>query len=224
MHLTGNITDYFAAFAGGVLVSFSPCLYPVMPITASFIAGVNTRGTKLMGFLISLIYVLGIAAAYSTIAIVAALTGKIFGQFQNSPVVFLIVGNVLLFFALSLLDVIPLPMLGIDVQNKIRPTNMVMVLLLGAASGLIIGPCTAPILGSLLLHIASKQNILYGASLMFVFSYGLGASLILIGTFSGMLSRMPKSGSWLIRVKQFCGFILLLAAEYFFIQAGRLWL
>ncbi len=222
MHLTGNITDYFAAFAGGVLVSFSPCVYPVMPITAGFIAGVNTRGTKLMGFFISLIYVLGIAVTYSTIAMAAALTGKIFGQFQNSPVVFLVVGNILLFFSLSLFDVIPLPMLGLNVQNKIRPTSMAMVLLLGAASGLIIGPCTAPILGSLLLHIASKQNILYGASLMFVFSYGLGASLILIGTFSGMLSRMPKSGSWLIRVKQFCGFILLLAAEYFFIQAGRL--
>jgi len=96
------------------------------------------------------------------------------------------------------------------------------VVLFGMASGFVIGPCTAPILGTLLLYVASKQNILHGVSLMFVFSYGVGASLILVGTFSGLVSNIPKSGVWLLRIKQFCGLILLIAAQFFLVKAGQL--
>lgn len=224
MNLSGNIFDYFIVFWGGVLVSFSPCVYPVMPVTVSFIAGINTKGTKMMGFLISLIYVLGIAVTYSCLGVFAALTGKVFGQIGNNPVVFLVIGNILIIFALAMFDVIPLPMLGLNIQNKIRMKNLWGVFLFGVVSGLIVGPCTAPVLGTLLLYVASKQNIFHAASLLFVFSYGVGASLILVGTFSGLLSNLPKSGPWLVRIKQLCGIILLIIAEYFLIKAGRLML
>src|SRR3989338_1876200 len=134
------ILNYFIVFWSGVLVSFTPCVYPVIPIVASLIAGVNTTGTKLRGFVISLIYVLGLAITYSLLAVVAASTGKIFGQIQNHPAVFLIVGKYSYFFALALLDVIPLPFLGISLQNKIRLKSLWAVLLLGVASGLVVGP------------------------------------------------------------------------------------
>ena len=222
MNLSGNIFDYLIVFWSGVLVSFSPCVYPVMPITASIIAGVNTTGTKLRGFVISLIYVFGLAITYSALAVMASLTGKVFGQLQNHPVVFLIVGNILILFAFVLFDFIPLPYLGINVQNKIKIKNLWSVVVLGMVSGLIVGPCTAPVLGTLLIYIASRQNILYGTSLLFVFSYGVGASLILVGTFSGILSNLPRSGPWLNRIKKFCGIILFIAGEYFIIKAGRL--
>src|SRR3989338_5086059 len=195
MSLSGNLFDYFIVFWAGVLVSFSPCVYPVMPITASIIGGVNTKGTKARGFFISLIYVLGVAITYCALGAFAALTGKFFGQIQNNSFTFLIVGNVLIFFSLALFDVIPMPALGVDVQNKIKIKNLWMVLLLGMASGLVIGPCTAPVLGTLLLYVGSRQNLFYGVSLLFIFSYGVGASLILIGTFSGILSNLPKSRS-----------------------------
>lgn len=177
-----------------------------------------------MGFFISLVYVLGIAVTYSCLGIFAALTGKVFGQVGNSPVVFLVIGNILIIFALAMFDVIPLPMLGLNIQNKIRIKNLWGVLLFGVVSGLIVGPCTAPVLGTLLLYVASKQNVVHAASLLFVFSYGVGASLILVGTFSGLLSNLPKSGPWLIRIKQACGVILLIIGEYFLIKAGRLML
>lgn len=222
MELQGNFFDYFIAFWAGVLVSFTPCVYPVMPLTASFIAGINTKGTKLMGFMISLIYVFGLALTYCAVAVFAALTGKIFGQIQNSPVIFIAVSNVLIFFGLVMLDVIPLPNFGLNVHNKIKTKNIWTVVLFGMASGLVVGACTAPILGTLLLYISSKQNILHGVSLMFVFSYGVGASLILVGTFSGILGNLPKSGVWLVRVKQLCGLVLIIAAEYFLVQAGKL--
>jgi len=221
MNLSGNISDYFVVFASGVLVSFTPCIYPLLPITASFIAGLNTRGTRLRGFCISLVYVLGLAITYSVLAAVAALTGKVFGQFQSNPVVLLVTANILLFFALVMLDVIQLPGLGIHIQEKIRPKNLWAILLFGMASGLVIGPCTAPVLGTVLLYVASRHNLLHGISLLFVFSYGVGFSLILIGTFSGLLSSLPKSGIWMVRVKQACGMILLLAAEYLLVKAGR---
>ncbi len=222
MELTGNIFDYVIAFGAGVLVSFTPCVYPVMPLTASFIAGMNTNGTKWRGFTISLIYVLGMAITYCALAVFAALTGKIFGQIQNNPLVFLIVGNILIFFSLVMFDVISLPSVGSNFQNKIKTKNIWTIILFGMASGLIVGPCTAPILGTLLLYIASHKNIIYGVSLTFVFSYGVGASLILVGTFSGLLASLPKSGKWLVRIKQLCGVILLIATEYFLVKAGSL--
>ena len=223
MHLSGNIFDYLIVFWAGVLVSFTPCVYPVMPLTATIIGGINTRGTRLMGFFISLLFVFGLALTYSGLALFAALTGKIFGQLQNSPVVFFIVANIILFFALAMLDVIPLPVFGGNWQSKIQVKNLWTVILLGMVSGIVVGPCTAPVLGTLLLYVASKKNFLHAASLLFVFSYGVGASLILVGTFSGILSNLPKSGPWLIRIKQLCALILLGIAEYFLIKAGMLW-
>ena len=88
MELSGGILDYFVVFWGGVLVSFTPCIYPVMPVTVSFIAAVNTEETKLMGFIISVVYVFGLAITYSALGIIAALTGRFFGSVQNNPITF----------------------------------------------------------------------------------------------------------------------------------------
>ena len=222
MNLSGNIFDYFVAFSSGVAVSFTPCVYPVIPMAAGFIAGFNTQGTKGMGFFISLIYVLGMAITYCTLAVIAALSGQIFGQLQNNAATYIIVANILIFFAFVMMDWIQLPVLGWSLHHKIEKRDWWSVVLFGMATGLVVGPCTAPILATLLLYVASKKNILHGVSLLFVFSYGVGASLILVGTFSGLLSRLPKNGIWLVRIKQFCGIILLIVAEYFLVKAGTL--
>ena len=227
MNITGSLTDYLAVFAAGVAVSFTPCVYPIMPMTASFIGGMNTKGSKLLGFLISLVYVFGMAITYAAFGVFAALSGKIFGQIQNSPIVYILAANVILFFALVMLDVIQLPTFGLpggaNAQKKIRPQNLFAVLLFGMSAGLIVGPCTAPALGGILIYIASKQNILNGIFLMFVFAYGVGASLILIGTFSGILTSLPKSGIWLIWIKRICAAVLIVIAQYLLIKAGNLY-
>lgn len=222
MNISGTFLDYLVVFLGGVAVSFTPCVYPVMPMTASFIGGMNTKGSKLLGFLISLVYVFGMSLTYSAFAIFAALSGKIFGQIQNNPVIYIVVANIVLFFALVMLDVVQLPTFGANSfgQKKVRPQNLFAVLLFGMSAGLIIGPCTAPALATLLVYIASKQNLVHGVLLMFVFSYGVGTSLILIGTFSGILSNLPKSGKWLVWIKRLCALVLIVIAEYFLIKAG----
>ncbi len=219
MHLTGSISDYFIAFSSGVLVSFTPCVYPVMPITASFIAGANTTGRRWHGFVLSLLYVLGMAIVYSVLAVVAALSGRIFGQIQNSVIFYFIIGSLLVFFAFVMFDKISLPSLSLGRVHRFKADSLWSVVIFGMVAGLVVGPCTAPVLASLLVYVASRQNIVHGVSLMFVFAYGVGFSLILVGTFSGLLSRLPKSGAWLLRIKQICGWILL-AIGLFFIYKG----
>jgi len=227
MHLSDNFAlNYFVAFAGGVLVSLTPCVYPLMPVTAGVIGALNTQGTRFRGFVISLVYVLGLAVTYSMLAVVAALSGKVFGQFQtqlqNGPLVFLFMGAALIVFALAMFDVITIPSLGADVLGKIKLRNLWTVFFLGMAAGFIVGPCATPVLGSLLILVASKKSVLYGSSLLFVYAYGVGASLILVGTFSGFLSRLPKSGSWLVVVKTVCGMTVLIIGVMFLIKGGRL--
>ncbi len=221
MNLSGNIfIDLLLAFGAGVLVSFSPCVYPLAPITLSFI-GVNSSGSKTKGFVFSCVYVLGLAVTYSCLGAFAALTGKLFGQIATSPISYLIAGNIFILFGLSFFGVFDLPGFGVYLQNKIKINSLFTVFLLGMVSGLVVGPCTAPALGAILVFVATKQNLFYGISLLFAFAYGVGALLILLGTFGGILLGLPKAGSWLIKVKRVAGIILILAGEYFLIQAGR---
>lgn len=203
-------------------MSFSPCVYPLIPITLAFI-GVKSGPQRLRGFFLSLVYVLGLAVTYSILGLVATLTGKLFGQLSRHPVSFLIVGNACLVAGLSFLEVFNINFMGLRLQNKVKMgMGYFPVFLLGLTSGLVVSPCVAPALGAILVIVASKQNIVYGATLLFTFAYGMGFSLILIGTFGGLFLNMPKSGIWLVRIKKICGLLLLAMGEYFILKAGNL--
>jgi thiol:disulfide interchange protein DsbD len=86
---------------------------------------------------------------------------------------------------------------------------------LGLTSGLIIGPCLTPALGAILAYLATKKHIIYGTTLLFCFAYGMGFLLILVGTFSGLLANLPKSGKWMVYIKRLAAFILLAMGAYF---------
>jgi thiol:disulfide interchange protein DsbD len=221
MNPQGNEITYIGAFLGGVMVSFSPCVYPLLPITLAFIS-VEAGSSRLRGLVLSLIYVLGIAITYSVLGLIASLTGRLFGQISSHPISFLVIGNACIIAGLSFLDVININFTGIHLQNTIKRTGgYFSAFLLGLTSGLAVSPCTAPMLGVILFIVANKQNILYGASLLFVYAYGMGLLLILAGTFGALFLNLPKSEIWLIRIKKFSGFILLGIGEYFLIKAGR---
>lgn len=222
MSLQGNPVDFIAVFLGGVLVSFSPCVYPLTPIILGFI-GVKADSSPLKGLRLSLVYVLGLAVTYSGLGLIASLTGKLFGQISAHPLSFFIIANACIITGLSFLDVININFSGIRLQSKALPNGgFLSAFLLGLASGLVVGPCTAPALGAILLYVSTKQNIIYGVSLLFVFAYGVGFLLVLTGTFGSLLFKLPKSGIWLIRMRKIGGFILLGMAEYFLLKAGRL--
>jgi cytochrome c-type biogenesis protein len=220
------LLSYLAVYLGGVLVSFTPCVYPLVPVTIAFI-GARGSGSRSRALILSLIYVLGMAVIYTALGAIAALSGKLFGQIQSNPWTYFLIGNLCILMGLSMLDVFSLrirtPSFVIRVQTRKKTAGMAGSFLVGAASGLVMGPCTAPALAVVLGYAATRQNVAFASSLMFVFALGMGTLLILIGTFAGLLAGIPKSGAWMVRISHGFGWILLGTGEYFLINAGILW-
>lgn len=213
---------FVAVFAAGVLVSFTPCVYPVIPLTLGCI-GARAVGSKWKGFFLSLVYVLGMATTYAILGAIASLSGKLFGQIGSSPISYFVVGNICLILGLSMLGIFQIPQLNFAGAGSVQKKGgMLGVFVVGLISGLIVGPCTAPVLAAILLYVSTQKNLVYGFSLLFVFGYGVGFLLILLGTFTGLLASMPKSGEWLERVKKIFGWVLILVAQYYFIKMGGL--
>jgi thiol:disulfide interchange protein DsbD len=159
------------------------------------------------------------SVTYATLAAIAALTGKLFGQIQASPWTNFIVANICILMGLSILDVFVLPIRVPAFLAKAQPKKkgIVASFLVGALSGLIVGPCTTPVLAVLLSFVATSQSVVFGTSLFFIFAFGMGTLLIILGTFAGLLASLPKSGMWMTRVSHISGWILLAVGEYFLI-------
>jgi len=219
--LSGNFFDYILVFGGGVLVSFSPCIFPLVPVTLAYI-GVREAGARTRGLIHSLVYVLGLAITYSLLGLAAALSGKIFGQISVHPITQMVLGIIFILLGLSFFDIFNIPAFGFFAQNKIKINNLWSIFLFGMVSGLAIGPCTAPTLGAVLLYVGSRQNILRGITLLFTFAYGVGAVLILTATIGGFFLSLSKSTVWLVRIKKAGGIILMVVGAYYLFNGWRL--
>ncbi|MCL5036638.1 MAG: sulfite exporter TauE/SafE family protein [Chloroflexi bacterium] len=210
---------YPIAFLGGFFVSLTPCIYPLIPIIISYI-GSRGEKSRLKAFLLSLFYVLGMAVTYSALGAAAALTGSIFGQIQNTFWANFIVGNIILLFGLSQLDVfqLPLPNFG-GVQTGRK--DYLGAFLLGLGSGLVAAPCSAAVLGTLLVYVGNARNLIFGITVLFAYSLGMGVLFLFLGTFTGFLTSLPKAGIWGERIKKAFGWLMLAVGEYFLIMAGK---
>ena len=215
------------AYLGGLLVGFTPCEYPVIPVTVAFI-GARSANSRTRSFLLSLFYVLGIAVTYTALGGIAALSGTLFGRIQANPWTHFIMANVCILMGLSMLDVFSLrlytPKAISRFQARKKTEGCFSSFLIGLLSGFVLGPCTTPVLAVLLTYVAGRQNPAFGMVLLFLFSLGIGTLLILVGTFTGFLTRLPKSGPWMVRVSRLFGWTMIGAGEYFLILAGKLWL
>ncbi|KKL22408.1 hypothetical protein LCGC14_2435740 [marine sediment metagenome] len=214
---------YIAVFLSGVLTSFTPCVYPMIPITIAYIGG-RSGESRLKGLFLSIFYVIGMAATYSALGAFAAMTGKLFGAASTNPILYLVVANVFIFLGLSMLDVftLPIPSFLTSRQPGKKSGGYFGAFLVGLLAGTVAAPCTAPVLGVVLTFVAAKQNVIYGMTLLFVFSIGLGTLLIIVGTFAGLMSSMPKTGKWSVAIKKIFGYLMIAAGEYFLVQAGIL--
>lgn len=213
---------YLVSFAGGVLASLTPCVYPLIPILVGVI-GASGAKSRLQAFQLSATFVLGMAVTYSALGLAAALTGRIFGQLTTHPVAYLMVGNVCLVFALSMLGIFELQLPG-GWGKPGAPGEKkggAAIFLMGATSGVVAAPCTVPVLGALLTFVAQSRNIVFGFSLLFTFALGLGFLLVLLGTFTGLIASFPKSGPWLVRIRRAFGILLIVVAEFFIFRAGK---
>lgn len=214
------LLSFVAAYIGGILASMTPCVYPMIPITAGTIANSNLGGSKLRGFLLSLCYITGMAITYAGMGIFAAATGSFFGSINTNPWVFLVVANIILLLGLGMLDVFNLPVVAPQFSTKVKGAPGVFIV--GIFSGLVAGPCTAPVLGVLLSYVATTRDMFLGGMLLFVFAFGMGAILLAVGTFSGLMAAIPRSGSWMNKIKITMGALMIILAEYFLVKAGMM--
>lgn len=219
-----SILTYLFVFAGGVAASFTPCVYPLIPIIVGVIGSSKER-SRWRNFILSFSYVLGMALTFAILGIVAAVTGRLFGELQSSSLAYIIVGNIMILFGLVLLDIIPLPtfLLSRAGAGKVREGGLVLpVFLMGFASGFVAAPCTVAVLGALLTYVATKQNIIFGFTFLFTFALGMGTLLVLIGTFAGILTNLPRLEKWMHIIQKAMAFAMILLGEYFIFRAGLL--
>lgn len=210
-------------FVAGVLTSLTPCIYPMIPITASVVSGAAERNpSRLRTVGLTLTYVSGLALFYALLGLVAGLTGTLFGTVSANPWVRFAMGNVLLVFGLAMLDVFPVsaPARWVEWASRLGGGSYPAVFLLGATSGIVAAPCGAPAFAVVLTWVAASQAGVLGFLYLFVFSLGMTALLVVVGLFSGSLALLPRSGRWMIWIKRLAGVIMLGVAEYYFVQTG----
>jgi cytochrome c-type biogenesis protein len=210
-------------FGAGVLTSLTPCVYPMIPISAAALSGVDAE-RRTLGRVTALTasYVLGLALLYASMGLLAGLTGSLFGTVSASPWASLAAGNLLLLFGLAMLDVIP-----VRVPRRLEAWaaglgggSIPAVFLLGATSGVVAAPCGAPAFAAVLTWVGTQGSPVLGFVYLFVFSLGMTALLVVVGLSAGTLARLPRAGAWMVAIKRIGGVVMLLVAEYYFVRAG----
>jgi cytochrome c-type biogenesis protein len=213
-----------AVFAAGLATSLTPCIYPMIPITAGILGGagaeVKSRSRALAA---SLLYALGLALVYSTLGLVAGLTGAIFGSVSSSPWAYLVMGNLLLLAALAMfgLFTVQAPSRLLAWAGRIGGGSYGGAFAMGATSGLVAAPCGAPVFAAVLTFVGASGSAALGFLYLFVFSLGMTALLVVVGASAGSLAALPPAGRWTLGVKRAAGVLLLGMAEYYFVQMGK---
>jgi thiol:disulfide interchange protein DsbD len=223
-------------FLAGVLTSFTPCVYPMIPITAALVGGqtagardsddVAPRDPKALrrAVLLTSLYVLGLALVYSALGLFAGLSGTLFGSISSNPWLYLVMANVLVLAALSLLDVIPLR-LPVWLMQRAATAGTAGrasgAFVMGAMSGLVAAPCSAPVMAAVLTWVSTTQSAALGFIYLFAFSLGMCALLVAVGLSAGTVGRLPRAGAWMLIVKKVFAFVMIGVAEYYLIKAGQ---
>lgn len=219
----GFFAAFLFLFLGGLLLNLTPCVYPVIPITLSFFAG-QARMSKLKTAFFAGCYVLGIAFTYSLLGTLAALSGGLMGSALQHPAVLWAIVLLFIILSLSMFGLyeirVPQFMSSLGVGRK-GPAGALMM---GLIVGIVAAPCVGPVTAGLLLHVAEKRDALYGFLNFFFLSLGLGAPYFALAFFSASLRALPGSGGWMVWVRKFFGFVLLMLALYYTRPLLPLWL
>lgn len=232
--LSGSpVTALPLLFLAGVLTSLTPCIYPMIPITAAIVGGESASGggagagvtSRLRPLLLSLTYVLGLSLVYAGLGLFAGLTGTMFGRVSTNPWLYFAMANVLVLAALSMLDVIPVRLPAFLTQRAATAGTggrFGGAFAMGAMSGLVAAPCSAPVMIAVLTWVTETKSAWLGFVYLFAFSLGMCTLLVVVGVSSGTVSRLPRAGLWMVRVKKVFGIVMLGVAEYYLVKMGQL--
>jgi cytochrome c-type biogenesis protein len=233
-NLSGNpLAAIPAVFAGGVLTSLTPCIYPMIPITAAIVGGTTVsqgatgpgRRTRWRPVVLTLTYVLGLALVYSALGLFAGMSGTLFGSVSSNPWLYFVMANVLLLAAGAMLDVVPIrvPTSTLEWAASTGKAGRVSgAFAMGALSGLVAAPCSAPVMAAVLTWVASTKSAALGFMYLFVFSLGMCTLLVVVGVGSGTIARLPRAGMWMVWVKRFFAIVMIGVAQYYLIKMGQL--
>ncbi len=212
-----NIALLLASFFGfGLLLAFTPCMLPMLPILSGIIVGESgaaQQGGKLRALALSAAYVLGMAAAYALAGVAAAYSGSLLAAALQNAWVLGAFALVFVVLALSMFGAYELQLPGfmrerIDMASRRVPGGRVAsVALMGVLSAIIVSPCVAAPLAGAMLYIAQSREVFTGGAALFVMALGMGAPLLVVGVSEGAL--LPRAGAWMEAVKRLFGFLLL---------------
>ncbi|MBO3056549.1 protein-disulfide reductase DsbD [Burkholderia pseudomallei] len=220
--------ELFGFLLAGLLMAGTVCMYPLVPIVTTVIAGGNEKRTLYRSFGLSLAYVQGLALTYAVAGTIAALLGIPLVAMTQRPWVLAAFGALMVLFALGMFGVfrfqVPVSWQSriATWTNRLPSGRVVPVFLMGMLSALIVGPCSTPVLAGALLYIANSRDVLGGALALYVMATGLGLPLLAVGTFGAQ--ALPRAGRWMVVVQNVLGFMLLAAALWFVYSLLPAWL
>lgn len=212
--LNANLLAFFLA---GLGLSFTACMYPLIPIVSSIVVG-DKNASKGRAFMLTLVYTQGLALTYTLVGVVAGTTGALLTVWLQQPAVVLAAAALMVVLALSMFGLFNIQLPNAvqsyfqTQSNKLSGGKIAGVFGMGMLSALIVGPCVAPPLAFALGYIGQTGDALLGGLALYTLALGTGVPLILIGTFGGHI--LPRAGDWMNGVKYAFGFILLAVAVY----------
>jgi thiol:disulfide interchange protein DsbD len=215
----GNVGVVIASFFGiGLLLAFTPCVFPMIPILSGIIAGQGRHITTRRAFVLSLVYVLAMALTYTVAGVLAGLFGQNLQAVFQNPWVIGVFAAVFVALAMSMFGFYDLQLPSswqsrlADLSNRQEGGTLAGVAIMGLLSALIVGPCVAPPLAGALIYIGQTGDAVLGGMALFALSLGMGAPLIAIGTSAGRL--LPRAGMWMDAIKAVFGALMLAVAIY----------
>ena len=199
-------------FGFGLLLSFTPCVFPMIPILSGIIVG-REHPSKMHAFNLSVAYVMGMALSYTLAGIAAGLSGHLISNALQNAGVLGVTALIFVLLALSMFGFYELKLPSsfedrmVGVSNRLKGGRFVGVFIMGVLSALIVSPCVAAPLAGALIYIGQTHNVLLGGVALFALSMGMGVPLLLVGASAGAL--LPKAGPWMITVNNFFGVLML---------------
>ncbi len=203
-------------FGAGLLLAFTPCMLPMIPILSGIIVGRSSHPTKMHGFILSLAYVLGMALTYAAIGVAAGLSGTLLSSALQTPWALGSFAAVFVLLSLSMFGFYELQLPAAlqskltNTSNRLHGGHLSGVFVMGALSAVIVSPCVAAPMAAALLYIGQTHDAWLGGTALFALAMGMGLPLLLIGASAGAL--LPKAGAWMEAVKRFFGVLMLALA------------
>lgn len=217
---SGMLAGLIFVFFAGVFTSFTPCIFPMIPITLAVLGNHSNERTRLMNFITSCVYVLGIATTYSLLGLAAASSGGVFGATLGNPYVLSVICAIFLTMALSMYGLFELQVPAF-IRNRLGTGKQKQGLggayLTGLFAGIVASPCVGPVLVAILTYVASTQNQVMGFLYLFTYALGLGLIFIALGLSNQLVKALPRSGAWMNSFKFILG-TLMLSAFYYYLE------